>query len=190
MAAADRQPTSRLAGAAPAPPEDDGLSPAPGWGRFLSRTGGLPARIGRAFTNSPKAASRIRKVCRSERPRVLGLLANHSRHMPDSSRRGNSRRKAVRHSRKPVRHNSRRRCSRSRHRLRRQPTRPLPSPGLDNQSPLRNLCIPIRRRASRPSGPGSNCQRPLISCLPHWSAKEPHGASRRCRPSRLRRIRL
>jgi hypothetical protein len=64
-------------------------------------------RIDGAFTNSPRAASRIRKVCRSERPRVLGLLANHSRHMPDSNRRGNSRRKAVRHSRKPVRHNIR-----------------------------------------------------------------------------------
>ena len=29
MAAADRQPTSRLAGAAPGTPEDDGLSPPP-----------------------------------------------------------------------------------------------------------------------------------------------------------------
>jgi hypothetical protein len=44
-----------------------------------------------------------------------------------------------------------------------------------------------RGAASRPTGPGSNCRQPLISCLPRWSATEPHGASRRCRPSRSTR---
>ena len=45
--------------------------------------------------------------------------------------------------------------------------------------------MPAARRASRPTGAGSNCRQPLISCLPRWSATEPHGASRRCRPSKL-----
>src|SRR5438552_5375175 len=49
--------------------------------------------------------------------------------------------------------------------------------------------VPAAAR-QRPTGPGSNCRQPLISCLPRWSATEPHEASRRCRPSRLRRIRL
>jgi hypothetical protein len=72
----------------------------------------------RSYRSGSLTNRRIRKVCRSGRPQVPGLLANHSR--PDSScRRDSSRRNTGRGSsrRSTGRHNSHMSCSRSRHRL-------------------------------------------------------------------------
>jgi hypothetical protein len=140
------------------------------------------------LTNSPRAARRIRRAGKSWQPQVPGLLANDSRRRPDSScSRDHSRRNTGRLHNSHMRYRDRphihMRCSRSRHRSGHQQPLPLPNPHLDNPS-LRNLGVPSRRHHA--SGSGSNCRQPLISCLPHWSAKEPLGASRRCWPSRLR----
>jgi hypothetical protein len=65
------------------------------------------------LTNSPRAARRIHKVCRSGRPQVPGSLANRSRRMPESScRRDSSRRNTGWGSsrRGTGRHNSHMRC--------------------------------------------------------------------------------
>ena len=43
---------------------------------------------------------------------------------------------------------------------------------------------------SSPTGSESNRPQPSISSLPRWSVTVPHGAKRRCRPSRLRRMRM
>jgi hypothetical protein len=43
---------------------------------------------------------------------------------------------------------------------------------------------------SSPTGSESNRPQPSISSLPRWSVTVPHGAKRRCRPSRLRRLRM
>jgi hypothetical protein len=61
---------------------------------------------------------------------------------------------------------------------------PTSEPANLDDASLRNPSIPS------PTAPGSNYPQPSISWLPRWSVTVPHGAKRRCRPSRLRRMRM
>src|SRR5262249_2545985 len=48
---------------------------------------------------------------------------------------------------------------------------------------------PANLFGASPSGPEPTNPQPSISWPSHWSVTEPHAATRRCRPSRLRRMR-
>ena len=113
----------------------------------------------------------IRKAATASKSRTVGLAIVAVRHNTHRTlrRMAHSRGNSLRNTGP---HNSGR--LRSPHRPRRQPARPLPNPDLDSPT-LLCLCIPSRRRASRPTEPELSCPQPSISSRPRWSAMEPRG---------------